>query len=143
MRWLNYHLYEFTVDDVEYGEPDEDYQPDIEQAKLCKLSQVIHDEKQKFRYVYDYGDYWEHEILVERILPPNPDAYYPVWYLEGERACPPEDVGGVSGYDDFLRIIQNPEHQEHEHMISWSGGDFDPEEFHLRCINNELIRHRL
>ena len=140
MGWENYHLYEFIIDEIEYGEPDDEYQPDIKLARKTMLSQVIHSQGQKFRYNYDYGDNWEHEITVEEISEPKPNIFYPVC-LEGECACPPEDVGGVSGYEDFLEIIRDPGHEEYEHMISWSGWGFDPEAFDSLSVNKELRRH--
>jgi len=124
---------------MEYGEPDDEYQPDIAYARKTRLSQVLHEEGQKFRYIYDYGDNWEHEIEVEEISEPEPNVFYPVC-IGGERAFPPEDVGGVSGYEDFLEIIHDPEHEEHDYMVSWSDG-LNPEMFDLRSVNRELRRH--
>ena len=137
MGWESYHLYEFIIDEIEYGEPDDEYQPDIEYVRKTTLSQVLHSQGQRFRYIYDYGDNWEHEIEVEKIS--EPKAFYPVC-LDGERACPPEDVGGVSGYEDLLGIIQDPEHEEYDDMVSWSEG-FSQEAFDLRSVNKELRRH--
>jgi len=142
MGWQDYHLYEFIVDDKTYGEPDDEYGFEIIQARKFKLNQILGAEGQKFRYVYDFGDNWQHEILVEKILAPEPGIQYPVC-LTGECACPPEDCGGVTGYEDLLEIIQNPEHEEYEDMMSWLGRRFDPEAFQLRRINSELKSHSL
>jgi len=139
MGWENYHLYEFIIGGTEYGEPDEEYQPDIELARKNEISQVLHREGQKFSYIYDYGDNWEHEIEVERISEPKPNVFYPVC-LDGERASPPEDCGGVSGYAELLDALRYPEHTEHEHLVSWSEG-FDPEAFDWFSVNKELRRH--
>ena len=68
--------------------------------------------------LYDMGDSWQHEVVVEEVLPPEPDARYPMC-VAGERACPPEDVGGIWGYADFLEAIQQPDHPEHEEMLTW------------------------
>ena len=139
MGWESYHLYEFIIDEIEYGEPDDEYQPDIAYARKTMMSQVLHSQGQRFRYVYDYGDNWEHEIVVEEISEPEEYVFYPVC-LDGERACPPEDVGGVSGYEDFLEIIHDPEHEEYDDMVSWNEG-FSQEAFDVRSVNKELRRH--
>jgi len=139
--WENYHLYEFTIDNEFYGEPDDEYEQDINRASRFTLNQVIHTEKQEFLYIYDYGDNWEHRIVVEKILPVEQNAIYP-FCLAGERACPPEDCGGVTGYMDMLEIISDPEHEEYKHITAWLGGSFDPERFDLISINKELVRHR-
>ena len=142
MGWDNYHLYRFTIDGVRFGEPDEEYEPDIKHARRTKLCKIIDAENQKIFYTYDYGDGWEHEILVENILPMTSGTQYPIC-LEGERACPPEDCGGPPGYDRLLEIIQNPGDEEYEHMMLWVGGHFDPEAFDLQEVNWELkIQHQ-
>jgi hypothetical protein len=79
-------------------------------------------------YEYDFGDSWEHEVLFEGCPKAEAGRQYPVC-LEGERACPPEDVGGVGGYADFLQTIQDKSHEERVEMLEWGGGWFDPEEF--------------
>jgi hypothetical protein len=89
------------------------------------------------RYEYDFGDSWEHELLVEKILPPEPGVRYPLC-LKGKGACPPEDVGGVWGYDSFLEAIADPKHPEHDDMLEWVGGEFDPEAFDLDEVNEAL-----
>jgi hypothetical protein len=94
-------------------------------------------EKDRFTYTYDFGDGWEHEVLVEKILPPEPGAHYPRC-LKGKGACPPEDVGGVYGYADFLEAIQDPNHPEHDEYLEWIGGEFDPDAFDLEGLNEEL-----
>ena len=141
MGWTDSHLHQFIVGNTYFGQPDPDYGDmyDMRDEKRVKLSQIAPAEKFKFRYEYDFGDSWEHELLVEKILPPEPGVHYPVC-LKGKRACPPEDVGGVWGYPDFLEAIQNPDHPEHEDMLEWIGGEFDPEAFDLDEVN-EALRH--
>jgi hypothetical protein len=109
----------------------------MQPARRVKLSEVYHGPKTKFMYEYDFGDSWEHEILFEKEMPAEPGSHYPVC-LEGERACPPEDCGGVWGYADLLKVIKNPEHEEYEEMMEWVGEDFDPEAFDLDEINSAL-----
>jgi hypothetical protein len=109
----------------------------MKDASKVKLSQIVRGEKQKFTYEYDFGDSWEHEILIEKILQPEAGVRYPVC-ITGKRACPPEDCGGIWGYADLLETIKNPDDEEYEEMMEWLGGDFDPEAFDLDSIDKAL-----
>ena len=145
MGWGDYHLYEFHVDDV-CIEADEEgfcvdamwkaFRPESRTASAGKtrLSEFIKKEKQKFRYLYDLGDNWKHKVELEKILPRKKDIDYPIC-ITGKRACPPDDCGGVWGYENFLEIIDDPNHSEHEEMLEWIGGDFDPEYFDVKEIH--------
>jgi hypothetical protein len=137
MGWTNSHLHAFTVGGISFGHPDPEL--DFEDERKVRLSQLVPEEKARFLYEYDFGDNWEHVLEVEKILPPEPGAQYPVC-LAGKRAGPPEDCGGVWGYADFLEAIRDPEHPEHEEMREWVGGEFDPEAFDREAINRELGR---
>ncbi len=101
------------------------------------MSQIAPKVKDHFVYLYDFGDRWEHDIVVERILLHEKDVDY-ARCLDGRRACPPEDVGGVWGYADSVKAIRNPRHPEHDEMLAWAGGQFDPEEFDLNAVNGML-----
>jgi hypothetical protein len=125
MGWDNYHLYSFSVGGQRYSEPDRTSEMGMANASRAKLSRLIPRPKRKFRYTYDFGDNWEHDILVEKILPRQEGAPYPI-VLEGKRACPPEDVGGPWGYMEYLEAIRDPNHERHNEMLEW-GGEFDPE----------------
>jgi hypothetical protein len=140
MGWEDYHLHQFKVGGTAYGVPDREF-PElaIRNERSVPLSQFAPREKARFIYEYDFGDSWEHEILVQKILPPAPGARLPVCIV-GKRACPPEDCGGVWGYDSFVEAIQDPDHPEHEDMLAWVGRSFDPEAFDLDDIN-ERLRH--
>lgn len=83
-----------------------------------------------FTYIYDYGDNWQHRIKVEMALVPDPDMRQPLC-LDGQNACPPEDIGGVPGYADFLEAIGDSAHEEHDHFLEWCGGNFDAAAFDL------------
>ena len=110
MGWEDYHLHMFTIEGSIYGDPADDEYGDlgtIDEANY-KLNQVIDREGQRFTYEYDFGDSWDHTLLVEKILPPQEGVRYPIC-LKGKRACPPEDVGGVWGYENFLEAIRDPE----------------------------------
>ena len=88
-------------------------------------------------YEYDFGDSWQHEIVLEKTLEPEPQVKYPRC-IEGERACPPEDCGGVWGYAEFLEAIADPAHEDHDETLRWVGGKFDPEKFSVDEVNRKL-----
>jgi hypothetical protein len=134
MGWTNSHMHQFTIHNVEYGTPQPEFDFDVEDEALVKLSQVVTGEKFKFLYTYDFGDGWDHEILIEKILTPHPERHYP-FCVTGKRACPPEDCGGAWGYSDLLAAIQDPNHPEHEERLEWIGDDFDPAAFYLEETN--------
>ncbi len=137
MGWTNSHLHQFIIHGVEYGIPDPDYDMDMEDEKKVKLGELIFAEKEKFFYEYDFGDSWEHEILVEKILPIEKGLHYPIC-LKGKRACPPEDCGGIWGYSEFLEAIEDVNNPEHDDMLEWVGEEFDPETFDIDSINQGL-----
>lgn len=137
MGWYNYHLYQFVIDGTYYSDPDDEGLIEVKNARRRKLKDVVGQEKKRFIYEYDFGDGWEHEIIVEKILSPDPGKRYPVC-LNGRRACPPEDCGGPWGYADLLEILADPGHPQYEEMRAWAGEDFDPEKFDLEFVNKAL-----
>jgi Plasmid pRiA4b ORF-3-like protein len=139
MGWEDAHLYQFVVSGIRYGDPRLLGELDAEDARTVPLATLGLCEKRKFLYEYDFGDSWEHELLVEKILPRDEGKRYPVC-LTGKRACPPEDCGGIWGYASFLEAIRDPEHPEHDEMLEWVGGEFDPDVFDLDEVNRELQR---
>jgi hypothetical protein len=139
MGWANYHLYSFEVGDEGYTDPRGAAELDMEDAGRARLSDIIPGEKARFGYTYDFGDNWDHEVLVEKVLPPGEGRAYPAC-VDGKRACPPEDVGGPWGYAEFLDAIRDPGHEQHEELLEWAGGEFDPEAFDLEGINKQLRR---
>jgi hypothetical protein len=143
MGWDSYHLHQFIIFGDYYGEPHDDFDfIDMKDHRKYKLNDFLTEAGVKFVYEYDFGDSWEHILLLEKILSAEKDAQYPVC-LKGKRACPPEDVGGIWGYEDFLEAIADPEHEEHEDYLEWIGGDFDPEEFDPEKINQGLKHLKL
>jgi Plasmid pRiA4b ORF-3-like protein len=139
MGWTNSHLHGFRADGHRYGIPDSEFSGMMEilDERQARLNQIAPSVKSHFSYEYDFGDSWEHAIVVEKILPPEPDVQY-THCLAGERACPPEDVGGVWGYAEFVKAIRNSRHPEHDEMLEWVGGTFDPAAFDLRGVNGML-----
>jgi hypothetical protein len=140
MGWTNSHLHQFIVGESYFGEPHPDYDDYIQMndERRFRLKRITENEGFKFCYEYDFGDSWMHTVLVEKILEPESGQQYPVC-VKGKRACPPEDVGGVWGYEEFLQAIGDPDHPEHEEYLEWVGGEFDPEEFDLE-ETNEILR---
>jgi hypothetical protein len=137
MGWKNYHLHQFIKNREFYAEPSlEDEMGTIDYSKI-KLSAMLKKEKDSMKYEYDFGDGWIHTILLEKILPVDPNTMYPVC-LAGKLHCPPEDCGGVWGYSDLLEILKDPKHEDYEDSIEWLGDDFDPNEFNLELINAYL-----
>ena len=105
----------------------------------ARLNKHLETPKQKIRFTYDFGDNWQHDVLLEKILDPEPGTRYPRC-TNGKRNCPPEDCGGVWGYAGFLEAISDPKHAEHEDMLDWIGGEFDSEEFDLEEVDRRMRR---
>ena len=143
MGWLNYHLHVFLVRKkdsqalIEIGIPDENLFDDdtaILQCWKVHISEYFQKSGDFCMYEYDFGACWQHEVIFEGFLVRELGQEYP-FCIDGERACPPEDCGGVPGYDNLLKIISNPNHEEIIDMISWLGKKFYPEEF-----DNEKVK---
>ncbi|MCC6176057.1 MAG: plasmid pRiA4b ORF-3 family protein [Chloroflexi bacterium] len=139
MGWESAHLHEFRVDGVSYGEPSDEFDTDVKDERRVRLAQVASEAGASLTYLYDFGDGWEHDVIVEKNLPPEPRVRYPLC-LEGEGACPPEDVGGAWGYDEFLAAIHDPSNEQHDEMLEWVGGAFDPGRFDVRATNEAFDR---
>ena len=137
--WTNSHLHQFIVGAHAYSDPEFE----IEEAKseyryrLARLAPRI---RNTITYEYDFGDGWEHQIRVENVI--EDDKRYPgrLVCLDGKRNGPPEDCGGVWGYQNFLEAIGNKKHEQHKELLNWIGGSFDPEFFDLDEVNNRLRR---
>ena len=131
MGWKDCHLHEFKIKGQSYRAEEQMYEeidePDMHDEQDHRINKLLQ-EGDSFEYIYDYGDYWEHEIFVEKIIPPKEGVYYPVCTY-GERACPPEDCGGPGGYEELLEVLKDTEHEEYEHYSEWVGSSFDPEKF--------------
>ncbi|MBB1252595.1 plasmid pRiA4b ORF-3 family protein [Streptomyces sp. OF3] len=137
--WEDYHMWAFESGQDRYCVADRDL--GIRSAAFKRLSQVAVHTGNRLRYTYDFGDDWEHDILVEDVTEPEPDTAYPRC-LTGRRACPPEDCGGIWGYGYLIEILADPHHEEHEERLEWLGLDsadqFDPAAFDAANANSAL-----
>ncbi|MDQ3677883.1 MAG: plasmid pRiA4b ORF-3 family protein [Actinomycetota bacterium] len=132
MGWGDYHLHVFTAGGVDYGPPDPDPELDHVDERRTSLAEVIREPRDRMRYVYDFGDYWQHDVVVEKVLAAESGTRYPRC-VTGKGRCPPEDCGGVWGYADLRETLADPAHEEHQDMLEWLGlesaDDFDPAAF--------------
>lgn len=140
MGWTDSHLHQFQIAGQYYGEPDDEFGMPTVNEQRVRLNQVA-GRGASFLYEYDFGDSWQHRLLVEQELEPTPRQRYPVC-LDGKRACPPEDVGGTYGYAEFLAAIKDPQHEDHAQMLEWIGGQFDPNAIDLAAVNHQLAALR-
>jgi hypothetical protein len=143
MGWTNSHLHQFTAHGASYGPHYQELGGELEYENEARyrLSQLLIREKDSLQYEYDFGDSWDHKITLEKILPDD-STVQPPCCIKGKRNGPPEDCGGVWGYDSLIEIMSNPKHPEHEEMLEWLGGEFDPEHFDLDEINEALSAFR-
>lgn len=144
MGWSNSHLHHFILGkrpNLRFigfvGQDDWDDMMEEENEDEIVINEALPAEKAKIIYEYDFGDSWEHEVVLEKIVKAEAGVFYPRC-VGGENACPPEDVGGVWGYADFLEAINDPDHEQHEEMLEWVGEEFDPQEFDLDLVNKQL-----
>jgi hypothetical protein len=137
--WQDYHLHSFRIHGEDYAPPDQENEPGTrsEKVALGKLGLRL---KTKIKYEYDFGDSWEHLILVEGHLLLEEPARVPVC-LAGQRACPPEDCGGVGGYEEMLKALRNPRDPRCREFKRWLGMDvWDAEAFDLDQVNHDLAK---
>jgi hypothetical protein len=144
MGWDNKHLHHFDINGERHGIPEQlDYGGDgsIVDSKKIRVTEIVPKDGKKiaFRYTYDFGDNWEHEVLFEGIVKPDPRTKYPV-RVEGERAGPPEDCGGTPGYEHLLCVLSDPESEEYDEMIEWVAEDFDQELFDAKIATVRMVR---
>ena len=143
MGWEDYHLHEFEMPHPSTGEKRRIGMPSDADDFLGR--KTLSDQNQKIsnwfsmknrvaKYTYDFGDDWIHEIKLEKILPREKDIKYPIC-IAGKRSCPPEDCGGVWGYKNFLEALRDPKHPQHDELLDWVGGEFDPEHFDVKEVH--------
>lgn len=137
MGWAGGHLHEFVLGGKRYSSHDPDYSDELEQLdeQRVVLCDAIGTESRCFDYIYDFGDNWHHVVIVEDPYVGYSDSSLRIRCIDGENACPPEDVGGPGGYVDFLAAIVDPKHEEHTHYLDWVGGSFEPTRFDITDVN--------
>ena len=143
MGWNNSHLHAFRVGDTSYGMrggDDDDFDDDEIDEQSVTVLQALR-ERQTFTFDYDFGDGWEHDVVIEELIHSDTGLKFAVC-LDGERACPPDDVGGPGGYVAFLEAIADPGHEEHDDFLEWVGGSFDPAAFDVANANAVLQKLR-
>ena len=142
MGWHDSHLHEFSAGERRFGQPDPDGQlmggAAVESERTAQLSDLLGTGSNVI-YTYDFGDSWEHSIVLEKRLPADPNTTYPIC-TDGKLACPPEDCGGVPGFYDLLEALADPKHEQHKEMLDWIGKDLIPKPFRLtrstRCLRS-------
>lgn len=138
MGWSNTHLYQFIYEGSNYiGNPELSELEDIADDKDVALSMIFDKPKISMEYEYDFGDGWEHEIILEKIIESDLPLHYPNC-LEGEMNCPPEDSGGINAFYQNIKIFKNKKHPEHKEVKEWLGKDYNPDFFDLETVNEYL-----
>lgn len=122
MGWNDSHLHVFNIRGTQYGVP----APELcfADERRVRLEQIVGAVRQRFTYLYDFGDDWLHNVVVESITTADASTTYPR-FIDGREACPPDDVGGVPGHDSFREVMANPSHPDYAEMNQWVGGRFD------------------
>lgn len=141
MGWTDTHLHQFVQNGVFYGTPDREFGLPMVSERKTRIGDLLSTVRSRLIYEYDFGDGWEHDVLLEALLEAQPDARYPR-VTAGKRACPPEDVGGAPGYAAFLEALADPTHEDHASMLEWIGRPFDAERFDVVSANDRLSRRR-
>jgi hypothetical protein len=136
--WLDYHLWEFVIGERKYGVPDPG-RPHVKNGATTQLAAILASGITEFGYVYDFGDNWEHRIVVEEVGIADAGAKYPR-FLGGERRCPPEDCGGPPGYFDFTESIVRKRSKTAKEALEWYGGPYDPNDMDVEQIRIALGR---
>ena len=141
MGWEDGHMHEFSLGQRRFGRPNPEDRligmPSVENERTVRLSSVLGRVGAKVIYTYDFGDGWEHGIVLEKRLPVDLNTTYPVC-TDGQLACPPEDCGGVPGFYDLVEALADPNHERHAELRDWIGDDYDPQAFSLDEVNRRL-----
>jgi hypothetical protein len=141
MGWTNSHSHQFIKNRTIYTVrmPDDKLWEEMNNVdyKKLRISDLLKNEKEEIVYEYDFGDRWEHDIILEKILPKDEKQNYPVC-LAGRMNCPPEDSGGIRGYADMLKILLQPDHKSYDLYMERLGRKFDPDHFDKDDVNESL-----
>jgi len=147
MGFTDSHLHEFVIDGKRYTEePEPEYYEasegfEVFEEGLFPLNRVVKLKNTEFEYNYDFGDSWNHKVILEKTSYKLNERDMPIRCLAGERACPPEDVGGVGGYEDFCSVMADKRHEEHKRYIKWFGSLYKPEFIDIELINDTLLKY--
>ncbi len=145
MGWTNSHAHMFAAGPVLFGDPDQDWDEKVQDERKVRLATIANEPGAALIYEYDMGDSWRHEIVVEEVAA-DPGALAVPTCVAGERACPPEDCGGIGGYYDMLERLRDPGSDDHDETRAWiedaTGGPFDTDAFDLKAANRALKRLR-
>lgn len=141
MLFEDYHLFEFEAGGRRYdvSDPEDPYDRKTYAARNVRIAALIDRGVSAFTYTYDFGDNWQHAITIETIEDANPALEYPR-FLEGEHRVPPEDVGGTSGFAEFLEAMAKPRHPQHRQFMRWYGGRFDPADISIDVVQDRLAK---
>lgn len=130
MGWTNSHLYSFTIGNEEFSLREYELDTEYQNSKRHRLVEFSEEE---FMYLYDFGDYWEHQIqIVQKLKGREPDK---ALCIDGRGKCPPEDVGGIPGYIEFMEAMGKEDHPERDSYIEWYGSVFDSRDFEIHRVN--------
>jgi hypothetical protein len=137
MGWTDSHMHQFETPEGFFADPSLEME-ETESSKKITLVSVLSQPKSSIRYDYDFGDGWDHQILLEKVV--ELEDEFLALCTGGARECPPEDCGGPWGYGNLLAILKDPKHPEYAEMKEWIGPGFDAAAFDLDAINKQLTR---
>ena len=140
MGWTDSHLHLFEVDGKLYGEPGKEWDIEVLDSRKMTLEKIFSGGRTSFLYEYDLGDSWRHEISLLGTVEGEAEGKFAC--TAGARACPLEDCGGTMGYYELLVALSDPDHEEHDAMLEWVGGKFDPNAFDVAAVDRALKRLR-
>ena len=135
MGWDGGHMHAFEIGGLQYGDPA--WLEDGEDEDRMTIKKLVRDGFSRFAYTYDFGDNWEHTVLIEKKAPPPGSPAAPAC-VAGARACPPEDCGGAPAYDELLAELAAPDSPRRRELLESAGEDFDPEYFSHEEVNARL-----
>jgi hypothetical protein len=140
MGWEDCHLHEFTIGKKRFTEYPESPEEGLPCGKY-RIGDLVRQKDSTFHYLYDFGDSWEHELTLEDNHYFSSTPGHVISCINGENACPPEDVGGIPGFEEFCKAINNPNHKEHKSYMEWYGRSYNRKIFNLHLVNWRLLNY--
>ncbi len=137
-NWRNYHLYLFIKGGVDFGDPRLWTEEDVIDVKKISICNLLKEEGDTISYQYDPGDYWQLTIKLESIIWDRERKYRKPICLDGENSAPPEDIGGVGGFEEFKEVFADPLNPQYKKSRTWAGRSYDPLKFNLKKTNQRL-----